>query len=51
MIYKVLETTPAEALNGTTVLHTVALQKKAQLIRVHDVKAAKECVRLLEQLR
>ena len=51
MIYKVLEITPAEALNGTTVLHAVALQKKARLIRVHDVKAAKECVRLLEQLR
>lgn len=51
MIYKVLDTTPEEALNGTTVLHTVALMKKAQLIRVHDVKAAKECIRLLEQLR
>lgn len=51
MIYKVLGTTPEEALNGTTVLHTVALMKKAQLIRVHDVKEAKECIRLLEQLR
>ncbi len=51
MIYKILGTTPEEALNGTTVLHTVALMKKAQLIRVHDVKAAKECIRLLEQLR
>lgn len=51
MIYKVLDTTPEESLNGTTVLHTVALIKKAQLIRVHDVKAAKECIRLLEELR
>ena len=51
MIYRVLNITAAEALNGSTVLHTVAIQKKAQLIRVHDVKAAKECVRLLEQLR
>lgn len=50
MIYKVLETTPEEALNGTTVLHTVALMKKAQLLRVHDVKEAKECIRLLAQL-
>ncbi len=51
MIYRVLGTTPDEALNGTTVLHTIAMLKKAQLVRVHDVKAAKECIRLLEQLR
>ena len=50
MIYKVLETTPEEALNGTTVLHTIALLKNAQLLRVHDVKEAKECIRLLAQL-
>ena len=50
MSYRVLGITAAEALNGSTVLHTVALQKKAQLLRVHDVKAAKECIRLLEQL-
>ena len=50
MIYRVLDITAEEALNGSTVLHTVALQKKAQLLRVHDVKAAKECIRLLEQL-
>ena len=41
MIYKVLEATPEEALNGTTVLHTVALMEKAQLLRVHDVKKPK----------
>ena len=51
MIYKTLDTTPDEALNGTTVLHTVALMKKAQLLRVHDVKEAKECVHLLAQLQ
>lgn len=51
MIYRVLEASPKEALNGTTVLHTVALMKKAQLIRVHDVKAARECIRLLDQLQ
>ena len=51
MIYRVLGIPAAEALNGSTVLHTIALQKKAQLLRVHDVKAAKECIRLLEQLR
>ena len=50
MIYKVLETTPQEALNGTTVLHTLALQKGASILRVHDVKAARECVQLLQQV-
>lgn len=51
MIYKTLNTSPSEALNGTTVLHTVALQKKAQLLRVHDVKEAKECIHLMEELQ
>lgn len=51
MIYKLLDTTPQEALNGSTVLHTVALQKGAQLLRVHDVKMAKECVLLLQALQ
>jgi dihydropteroate synthase len=50
MIYKVLETTPQEALNGTTALHMLALQKGAQILRVHDVAAAMECVKLNEQL-
>ena len=50
MIYKVLENTAEDALNGTTVLHTIALMKKAQLLRVHDVKEAKECIQLLAQL-
>lgn len=47
MIYKVLENTPAEALNGTTVLNTISLLKGARIIRVHDVKEAMECIRLV----
>jgi dihydropteroate synthase len=46
MIYKVLGCTPAEALNGTTVLHTMALMKGASILRVHDVKEAVECCKL-----
>jgi len=42
MIYKLLETTPQEALNGTTVLHTLAMMKGAHILRVHDVRAAVE---------
>lgn len=51
MIYKTLGNSATDALNGSTVLHTVALLKKAQLLRVHDVKEAKECIRLVEQLQ
>ncbi|MGB3947082.1 MAG: dihydropteroate synthase, partial [Bacteroidia bacterium] len=47
MIYKVLNNTPENALNGTTVLNTIALQKGAKIVRVHDVKEAKEVVELL----
>lgn len=50
MIYKTLGTTAAEALNGTSVLNTIALQKGAGILRVHDVKEAVECVRLVEKL-
>lgn len=50
MIYKLLNCTPDEALNGTTVLNTVALQKGASILRVHDVKAAKEVVKLCSNL-
>ena len=46
MIYKLLNCTPDEALNGTTVLNTIALQKGASILRVHDVKVAKEVVKL-----
>jgi len=51
MINKVLETTPAEALNGTTVLNTIALQKGVNILRVHDVKEANECVKLVDQFK
>ena len=50
MIYKTLNTEPEEALNGTTVLHTVALLKGANILRVHDVKEAMECIQLVAQL-
>ena len=48
MINKVLDTKPQEALNGTTVLHLLALQQGANLLRVHDVKEAKEVIRLFQ---
>jgi dihydropteroate synthase len=50
MIYKLLGTTPEEALNGTTVLNTLALQKGASILRVHDVRAAAECIKLVEKM-
>ncbi len=46
MIYKLLNCTPDEALNGTSVLNTIALQKGASILRVHDVKVAKEVVKI-----
>ena len=51
MIYNVLHCTPQEALNGTTVLHTLAVQQKASWLRVHDVKEAAEVVRILETIK
>jgi dihydropteroate synthase len=50
MIYKVLGTSPDKALNGTTALNMVALEKGANILRVHDVKEAVECVALFEKL-
>jgi dihydropteroate synthase len=50
MIYKTLENSAEEALNGTTVLNTIALQKGAKILRVHDVKEAVECVKLIDKL-
>lgn len=50
MIYKLLGLTPSESLNGTSVLHTIALMKGASILRVHDVKEAVECVRIAESL-
>lgn len=51
MIYKLLDITPNEALNGTTVLNTMALMKGAKILRVHDVKEAKECAQLISKLK
>jgi len=50
MIYKLLNNTPAEALNGTTALNTIAIEKGADILRVHDAKEASECIKLMENL-
>ena len=50
MIYKTLHSSAEEALNGTTVLNTVALTKGAKILRVHDVKEAMECVTLFNKI-
>ena len=49
MIYKTLNTTSKNALNGTSSLNTIALTKGAKILRVHDVKEAKECIILYEK--
>lgn len=51
MICKALDVKPEEALNGTTALNMLALQKGANILRVHDVKEAKETIKLFENLR
>ena len=48
MVYKTLENTAEEALNGTTVLNTIALTKGAKILRVHDVKEATEAIKLFQ---
>lgn len=50
MIYKTLNITAQEALNGTTVINTIALTKGAKILRVHDVKEAMECVTLFNKM-
>lgn len=50
MIYKTLQNSANDALNGTTVLNTIALQKGANILRVHDVKEAVECIKLVQSL-
>ncbi len=50
MIYRLLGTTPEDALNGTTVIHTLALQQGVQLLRVHDVKPAMETVKIWQYI-
>jgi dihydropteroate synthase len=51
MIYKTLNVSLEDALNGTSVLNTIALQKGANILRVHDVKEAMECITLTQQLQ
>ena len=51
MIWKTLEITPGNALNGTTVMNTIALMNGADILRVHDVKEAVQAVRLLEEIK
>lgn len=51
MIYKLLGGGAEEALNGTTVLHTLAMQKGASMLRVHDVKACVEAVRIVQKMK
>jgi len=51
MIWKSLSITPSEALNGTSVLHAVALLNGADILRVHDVKEAVQAVKLIEMLK
>ena len=50
MIYKLMGTTPEDSLNGTTVLNTISLIKGANILRVHDVKEAVECVKIVQSL-
>ncbi|RZL66379.1 MAG: dihydropteroate synthase, partial [Pedobacter sp.] len=51
MITKVLAVKNEDALNGTSILNTIALQKGATILRVHDVKAAMECIKLSEMVK
>lgn len=51
MIYKALDITSEDALNGTSIINTVALMNGANILRVHDVKEAKECTNLLTRLQ
>lgn len=51
MIYKLLQIEVGDALNGTSVLNTVALQQGVQILRVHDVKEAHQAVQLIEKLK
>ena len=51
MIYKLLGNTPEEALNGTTALHTIALLKGSNILRVHDVKEAVESIKIVQKMK
>ena len=51
MIYKLLGGDPTTSLNGTTVLNTIALQKGAAILRVHDVREAVEACKIYERMQ
>ena len=51
MIYRLLDITPEEALTGTTALNTIALQKGAHILRVHDVREAVETVKIVQKMK
>ncbi|MBC8770190.1 dihydropteroate synthase [Arenibacter sp. BSSL-BM3] len=51
MIYRLLDSSPAKALNGSTALHMYALIKGSQILRVHDVKEAMECIKLFKAIQ
>ncbi len=50
MVWQLLDSSPQQALNGTSVLNTLALMKGAAILRVHDVREAVECVRIVGQM-
>ena len=51
MVWKLLDIQPEEALNGTTVLNMMALERGAKILRVHDVREAVECVRIFQKMK
>ena len=51
MVWQLLDVEPEQALNGTTVLNTMALERGANILRVHDVKEAVECVRIFQRMK
>ena len=51
MIYNLLNITANQALNGTSIINTIALNNGANLLRVHDVKEATQCIKIMKQIR
>ena len=51
MIYRLLQSTQEEALTGTIALNTIALMKGANILRVHDVREAVECVKIVDAVK
>jgi len=50
MVWKLLGTSPEEALNGSSILHFIALQQGSRLLRVHDVAPAMEVIKIWQQI-